>query len=216
AGWPGGAVPGYSVLGDTVYVRAVASDPFGGADVGSASVVIADANGVTREGPVAMTPVDTATSTRTFEYAFDIPDQGFLGSWTATVTAFEGEEGTVSHSAVGLFDVFGRVTLDQAWGVGANAGDVVLLQVAGGIDAVDGGATASDPATPATAVANASVTVQLQQAFTIGEAGRYTVTVACERDVDDVPVAVTGTGASRQVQMPLDSSITCKWTDTGT
>src|SRR5690606_15376448 len=25
-----------------------------------------------------------------------------------------------------------------------------------------------------------------------------------------------GTGASRQVQMPLDSSITCKWTDTGT
>ena len=40
--------------------------------------------------------------------------------------------------------------------------------------------------------------------------------MACKRDGDDAAVASTGVGLSRQVQMPLDSSITCTWTNAPT
>lgn len=209
----GNATASYYVLGGNVYLRAVASDPFGGSDVGSAEITITDANGDPVVGPVAMTPVATATATRTFEYALSLPQQGALGSWTASVTAYEGEEATVTHTAAGAFPVRGKVTLDQAWGAGATAGDAVTLQVTGGTNAVDGSSTAPGPATPATADATGSSTITLVQAFTSGIAGHYTITLSCVRDADASGVTVSGTGLSRTIQMPLDSSVTCTWND---
>jgi uncharacterized repeat protein (TIGR01451 family) len=206
----------YYVHGDTVYVRAVASDPFGGADVGSADVTITDANGSTVAGPVAMTLVATAAATRTFEYALALPDDAVLGVWTANVTAHEGTENTVEHTAAGTFEVRGKVVLGQTWGAGATTGDALQLQVTGGTDAVNGSSTAPSAATPATATATASVPVTLVQSFTVGSAGNYTIGLSCTRDADGGAVAVTGNGLSRQIQMPLDSSVTCTWTDTAT
>jgi uncharacterized repeat protein (TIGR01451 family) len=203
----------YYVLGDTMYVRAIASDPFGGADVGSAEVTIKDASGATIAGPAPMTVAATAIANRTFEYGFTIPQPASLGTWTASVKAWEGQEGTISHTASGAFDVRGKVTLDQAWGGGSASGDTLDLQVTGGADPVDGSSVAPSAATPATAAATASLPLTLVQAFTVGSPGDYTIGLTCTRDADGDPVTVTGSGLSRQIQMPLDSSVTCIWTD---
>lgn len=206
----------YYLHGDTVYLRAVASDPFGGADVGSADITVTDANGSVVAGPTAMGAVATAAATRTFEYAMVVPANAALGSWTATVTAHEGTEGTVEHTAAGTFPVRGRILLGQTWGSGATAGDALTLQVTGGVDPVGGSSTAPAAATPATAVAGAAIPITLVQAFTSGSASAYTIGLACTRDADGVAIAVTGSGLSRQIQMPLDSSVTCTWTDEAT
>lgn len=209
----GNAQAPYHVHGDDVWIRAVASDPFGGSDVSAAELTLTDPYGNVIVGPSPMAIVDTAGGSRTFEYATTVPDLVAIGAWTAAVTAHEGTEGTVAHTATGTFEVRGRVTLQQAWGSGANAGDAVLLQVTGGSDAVDGSSTAPSAATPATAVATATIPITLVQSFTTGNPGSYTVALSCVRDADGVALSITGTGLSRQVQMPLDSSVTCTWTD---
>lgn len=213
----GNTVPPYFVLGETAYVRVVASDPFGGTDVSASdsSITVTDANGATFAGtPAPMTVVDTTGATRTFEYAVPVPTQAPLGVWAATVTAYEGTEGTVNHTSSGTFEVRGRVTLDQAWGAGAPTGDAVQLQVTGGVDAVDGNSIAPEAATAATATAGGGDPITLVQAFTSGNAGSYSITLACTRDADGAALAVTGSGLSRAIDMPLDSSVTCTWTDT--
>lgn len=213
----GNTVPAYFVLGETAYVRVVASDPFGGTDVSASdsTITVTDANGATFAGtPSPMGVVDTTGATRTFEYEVQVPMQAPLGTWAATVTAYEGTEGTVNHTSGGTFEVRGRITLDQAWGTGSTAGDAVQLQVAGGLDAVDGSSTAPGPATAASATAGAGDPITLVQAFTTGNASGYSVTLACTRDADGQPLATTGAGLSRDISMPLDSSVTCVWTDT--
>lgn len=206
----------YYLHGSTVYLRAVGSDPFGGSDVGSADITVTDSNGATIAGPSAMTIVATATATRTFEYPLVLPANAALGNWHMSVTAHEGTEGTVSHTAAGIFEVRGKVLLTQTWGGGATTGDTLQLQVTGGAAAVTGSSVAPAAATPASAVATASLPITLVQSFTVGTAGNYTVGLACTRDADAGVVAVTGTGLSRQIQMPLDSSVTCTWTDDAT
>jgi uncharacterized repeat protein (TIGR01451 family) len=214
----GNAQQDYYVHGDPLWIRAVTSDPFGGDDVSAAELTIIDPYGNTIVGPTAMTIVDTdgasVGGSRTFEYATAVPALVDIGMWTATVTAHEGTEGTVCHTANGQFEVRGRVTLQQAWGAGAHPGDSVSLQIVGGSDAVDGTSTAPSTTTPATAAATATATITLAQSFTTGIPGNYTLGLACERDADGTVVAVTGSGQSRQIQMPLDSSVTCTWTDT--
>ena len=216
----GGAntIPAYFVHGETAYVRVVASDPFGGADVSASdsTITVTDANGAVVAGPTTMTVVDTTGSTRTFEFEVPIAALAPLGTWTATVTAFEGTEQTINHTLAGTFEVRGRVTLDQVWGGGATAGDTVQLQVAGGSDAVAGSSTAPGPATPATATATAGASITLSQAFTTGQASGYSISLACVRDENGASIATTGTGLSRQFTMPLDTSVTCTWTDAAT
>lgn len=213
----GNAQQAYYVHGDQVWIRAVASDPFGGADVSAAELTLIDPYGNLIVGPTPMAIVDTddvATGgSRTFEYATSVPALSAIGVWTATVTAHEGSEGTVSHTANGQVEVRGRVTLQHDWEPDAIGGDSVSLQVAGGSDAVDGSSTAPSTMTPATASATATAPLTLVQAFTTGNPGSYTVSLACERNGDGVAVAATGSGLSRQIQMPLDSSVTCSWSN---
>lgn len=213
----GNSQQAYYAHGDQVWIRAVTSDPFGGADVSAAELTLIDPYGNLIVGPTAMTIVDTddaATGgSRTFEYATSVPSLVAIGMWTATVTAHEGSEGTVWHTANGQFEVRGRVTLQQSWGAGANPGDAVLLQVTGASDAVDGNSTAPSTTTPATAAASATATITLAQSFTTGNPGTYTIGLDCVRDGDGGVVPVTGNGLSRQIQMPLDSSVTCTWND---
>jgi uncharacterized repeat protein (TIGR01451 family) len=91
---------------DTVYIRAVISDPFGSYDVNSAKVALTDANGTVKLTGTPMTRVaDSGAATRTYEYAYTLPNDVSFGFWTAGVTGYEGTEGTVTHTANGAFGV---------------------------------------------------------------------------------------------------------------
>ena len=205
--------------GETVYVRAVATDPFGFADVSGGTVTIKNPGG----SIIATAPLVNGThtvgtpsgATRTYEYAFQVPVGAAVGGWTASVTAREGTENTVSHTGNGGFNVGGKVTLRKVWGAGATNGHAVALSISGGTSAVAGSSTAPATLTPATANGATGATITLTENFTVGAAGTYTVTLACVRDTDGTTVTVSGTGLSRTITMP-PASVTCTWNNSKT
>jgi len=101
----------------TVYVRAVVSDPFGSYDIDASNnattqpkITITDPLGSVKVNNVAMPRAaadgnNPTASTRTFEYAFMPTAPAASGFWTASVTAPEGTEGTISDTGVGTFKV---------------------------------------------------------------------------------------------------------------
>ncbi|RLA41080.1 MAG: hypothetical protein DRR42_25080 [Gammaproteobacteria bacterium] len=107
AAWPAVTAPANSFYGtgQTIYVRAVISDPFGSYDITSASVTIKNPGGTAVVTDVAMTVVDTTSAIKTYEYSYTIPDIGPAGTWTTTVTGLEGAENTVFDSGNGFFKV---------------------------------------------------------------------------------------------------------------
>ena len=109
---------GIFLPGQTVFVCAVVSDPFGSADTDPATggttpqITITDPNGTIQVSAAAMTKEAAAncagtasTSTEAFEYSFPTSFSLATGFWTASVTASEGTEGTVTHTANGSFDL---------------------------------------------------------------------------------------------------------------
>lgn len=86
--------------GSTVFIRAVVSDPFGSADITAANITITDSAPLDRVVNQAMTSVATTAGTRTYEYQYTIPATPD-GNWMLSVTADEGNEGTVSHTGTG-------------------------------------------------------------------------------------------------------------------
>lgn len=112
AAYPATTIKSFYIHDDTVYVRAVISDPFGSDDVdptpgGTApTLTITDANGAVQLTNAAMTQVaDSGAAAKTFEYAYTLPTNPAIGFWTASVTGYEGTEGTVTHTANGAFGV---------------------------------------------------------------------------------------------------------------
>lgn len=92
--------------GDTVYVRAVISDPFGSYDVNHATITLTDPNGAAVTTNAGMTQVaDSGAATRTYEYSYTLPNNAPTGYWTASVTGYEGTENTVQHTANAAFNV---------------------------------------------------------------------------------------------------------------
>jgi uncharacterized repeat protein (TIGR01451 family)/fimbrial isopeptide formation D2 family protein len=92
--------------GDTVYVRAIVSDPFGSYDISSATVTITDPDGVDMVIDQDMgAPLVTTSSSKTFEYSYTLPAGATSGSWTTNVTGHEGTEGTVFDDGTGGFIV---------------------------------------------------------------------------------------------------------------
>ena len=203
------------VQGDHVYVRATVSDPFGTDDISDVSVVIKDPTGATVASGTMTTLPDTNTSdgSLSYEYDFPVPENPRLGGWTAIVTAKEGVENLVSDDANVGFVVHGKLSLGKSWGAGAVAGNAVTLTISGGATATAGSSVAGGATTPATATSAAGTTLTLAEAFTNGSVGSYTVSLACTRDKDGVAIAVSGSGLSRTVQMPIDSAVTCAWTN---
>jgi len=95
-------------VGQPVYFRGTVSDPSGSFDISSAAVTIKDPSSVVLVNAAAMTlKADSGGATKTFEYAYTLPAGGSTGSWTATVTAKEGTENSVSHTRTGTFNVTG-------------------------------------------------------------------------------------------------------------
>jgi len=83
--------------GDTVYIRAIVSDPFGYADITGANITITDSISTVTVNNAAMTSEPTPSGAiRIYEYQYTIPaaPDGF---WSISITADEGTEG-VSHT----------------------------------------------------------------------------------------------------------------------
>ncbi len=86
-------------LGSSIFIRATTSDPFGNADISSATITITDAANSIKINNALMTSVATPTgATRIFEYPYTLPTTP-SGWWNIRVTANEGSEGTISHTA---------------------------------------------------------------------------------------------------------------------
>jgi hypothetical protein len=104
AAYNGGAPLANFRVGETVFVRAVVSDPFGSFDIASARISIVDAASVVRVANAPLTLVaDSGGATRTYEFAYVVPAGATLGGWSAQVTGVEGTEGLVTHTRVGGF-----------------------------------------------------------------------------------------------------------------
>jgi uncharacterized repeat protein (TIGR01451 family) len=106
APYPAGNVVTSVDPGETVYIRAVVSDPFGSYDI-NASNTLATRPDITITNPSGTTVVTadmtelgalTTASSKTFEYSagYTIPTGGPTGNWTVRVDATEGTEGTVT------------------------------------------------------------------------------------------------------------------------
>ena len=207
------------VEGDTVYVRAVASDPFGPADITAATLLLTDAGGTVRVAGAAMAVVATGTATKTFEGSYKMPANPRTGTWTAKVTAIEGTEldgsgnPAIVHARSQLLTVEGKVSLAKTWGAGAPPGNAVSLSIAGGTSAVAGNSTVGGASVAATATAAGGASLTLSEAFTSGTPAAYTVLLSCTRASDGAAVAVAGTGLSRTITMPNDSAVACAYSN---
>jgi len=110
APYPAGNVISSAAPGQTVYIRATVSDPFGSYDINANSpttlptVTIVNPGGVTQLPATAMTELGALTTavTKTFEYSagYTIPGGVPTGNWTVRVDAVEGTEGTVSDYGI--------------------------------------------------------------------------------------------------------------------
>jgi trimeric autotransporter adhesin len=109
--WNSGAQQGTWNPGNTLYIRATVSDPFGSFDISGATVSIVDAGGTTLVANQAMTAQGaaagcglTTSATCVLQYQYNVPASPVYGSWTVRVTANEGVEG-VTDVGVGSFVV---------------------------------------------------------------------------------------------------------------
>jgi trimeric autotransporter adhesin len=106
AAYPGGAPTASFAPGAVVYARAVVSDPFGSFDIAGAVITVRNPSGTALVSAAAMTQVaDSGAATRTYEYAYTLPANAPAGGWTLSVTATEGTEGVVTHTANAGFTV---------------------------------------------------------------------------------------------------------------
>ncbi len=91
--------------GQTAYIRAVVSDPFGSADITSADITIEQSNGTPVVTGAAMTSVATTALTRIYQYPYTIPMSPLGGNWTAYVLAREGAENLITDDQLTAFAV---------------------------------------------------------------------------------------------------------------
>ena len=157
---------------------------------------------------------DATDGTLRYEFDFQVPANPRLGIWTATVTAKEGVEGLVEDVANIVFAVHGTVTLGKTWTAGATAGDTVLLSINGGATVGAGSSVSGGATTAASATSTAAASLTLAESFSVGDGNTYSGALACTRTKDAVALVVSGTGFSRTITMPNDSSVTCTWTNT--
>jgi uncharacterized repeat protein (TIGR01451 family) len=109
--WNTGTQQGTWYPGNTLFVRAQISDPFGSFDISGATISLINAAGTTVVDNVAMTAQGaaagcglTTSSTCIYQYQYTVPASPVMGSWTIRVTANEGVEG-VTDLGVGSFVV---------------------------------------------------------------------------------------------------------------
>jgi uncharacterized repeat protein (TIGR01451 family) len=129
AAYPDGESVESASPGETVYVRATVSDPFGSFDISGADVEI---TGPSTTGSYPMTEVeDSGDATKIYEYALPLPSIGSDGTWTAAVTAAEGTEDTITHQESASLTVGAPLLtiLKSASSATAVSGDLITYTV---------------------------------------------------------------------------------------
>jgi trimeric autotransporter adhesin len=112
AAYNGGSTQGTFYPGQTVFIRAQVSDPFGSFDIRQARITIIDPSNVTQVNDQLMaaqgapaTCNSTSAASCVFQYSYAVPASPSLGGWTIRVTADEGAENMVTDLGVGNFTV---------------------------------------------------------------------------------------------------------------
>jgi uncharacterized repeat protein (TIGR01451 family) len=110
AAYPGGSPLASVNAGQTVYIRATVTDPFGSYDITGATLTLHDSTGAIKPAGIpvamiAMTPDTPPGATKIYEYAYTVPASGPGGNWSALVVVTEGSEGTVSDNAQAVMPV---------------------------------------------------------------------------------------------------------------
>jgi uncharacterized repeat protein (TIGR01451 family) len=133
AAYPAGTLITTAAPGQTVYVRATVSDPFGSYDITGAVLTMIDPLSNVKLNAAAMTQVyDSSAASKIYQYAYAVPGgAGSLGSWTARVVAAEGTEGTVSDYGetfipVALASLSILKTADRAT---TNSGEIITYSI---------------------------------------------------------------------------------------
>ncbi len=109
--FPAGSTATTFLPGETVYTRAVVSDPFGSFDISSALISIIDTDSNTVISNASMAEIPGASGAiKSYEYAFVTPSTP-LGIWQVIVTANEGTEGLVSDNELESFFLGGTPDL---------------------------------------------------------------------------------------------------------
>jgi len=130
--YPGGTMVTSAPSGNTVYIRATISDPFGGFDISGAFLTLEDPSGSTVLNGVAMGEVlNSGAATKIFETTYDLPGFGSDGTWTATVTATEGTEDTITHQGTAELIVGAPLltVLKSANSATAGPGDLITYTI---------------------------------------------------------------------------------------
>jgi uncharacterized repeat protein (TIGR01451 family)/fimbrial isopeptide formation D2 family protein len=196
-------------VGTVAYIRAVVSDPFGTFDITSANITITDSNGAVKQAATAMTMVKDSNvpppvapnyaSTKTFEYQYTIPTGAAGGQWTASVTANEGTEGTVSHTRLGGFEVAPPI---DHYEIQVPSNSIVCLPTTVTIRACQNATNPCD--TPASTI-NSNVTISSTASSTLSPT---TVTLASGVGTSSLtyPLATDGTTATVSLVSVTDAA----------
>jgi len=129
AAYPAGSALATARPGETVFLRAMVSDPFGSFDITGADVEITGPSGTIN---ASMTEVlDDGAASKTYEYSLVLPAIGSDGTWTAVVTAAEGTEGTITHQGTASLPVGAPLltVLKSANSATAGPGDLITYTV---------------------------------------------------------------------------------------
>jgi uncharacterized repeat protein (TIGR01451 family) len=95
AAYPAGALQSIPFApGETAYLRSFVADPFGAADVTSATIDIKkpDGTAMITGGVMTNIPAGATASSKLFEYTYLVPNPTVGGFWTGRTTAIEGAE----------------------------------------------------------------------------------------------------------------------------
>ena len=130
--YPGGTAVTSAPPGNTLYVRASISDPFGSVDISGAFLTLENPSGATVLNGVAMDEVlDSGAAAKVYETVYDLPGFGSDGTWAATVTATEGTEGTITHQGRAELAVGAPLltVLKSAGSATASPGDLITYTI---------------------------------------------------------------------------------------
>ncbi|XOV89030.1 MAG: CCXG family PEP-CTERM protein [Pseudomonadota bacterium] len=123
AAFPAGNSLTVAMPGDTVYVRAEVSDPFGAFDITGADLEVDDALGANMAMGLGMNDIVAGGwptgAGKLYERSYTLPLAASSGAWHFGVLAREGTEGTVAHSASNTLMVGPDLNLELTHGAGA-------------------------------------------------------------------------------------------------
>jgi uncharacterized repeat protein (TIGR01451 family) len=93
-----------------ISIEATVSDPFGSFDITSTLISIKDSQGTVLVNQQNMSLLtDSGVATKTFSYAYSVPDDAEIGDWVITVTSKEGSENEIDHSSQSILKIITKL-----------------------------------------------------------------------------------------------------------